>query len=168
MWVLKTNHSRLKLVLAGAAVVLAGVTCTDNSLTGPHSGRGGLSRFGFVPAFSRAATEIFQNLEAFGFQVNNVHLHLNHASGQTAKDTVVVVGPSQDSVVIELTVPLDASAEQLSANIELRDGSTVLFSGTENIAAKTGAVTTAPPPIPVEYTGPGATATTVWEGPGRH
>jgi hypothetical protein len=161
LWVQKKNVVRLGSLLAGALFLFAGVTCADSTPTGPRSGLGGLTHLGFVPAFSRAATEIFRNLEAFGFEVDNVHLHLNHASGETAKDTIVVVSPGQDSVVIELSVSLDASQEQLDANIELRDGETVLFSGTQTIAAKTGAISTTPPPVPVEYTGPGATATTL-------
>jgi hypothetical protein len=155
----KKNVLRLGSFVASGLLLVAGVTCTDNSPTGPRSGHGGLTHLGFVPAFSQAATEIFRNLEAFGFEVDNVHLHLTHASGATAKDTTIAVSPGQDSVVIELVVPLDASQEQLDANIELRDGTTVLFSGTQAIAAKTGGIATTPPPIAVEYSGPGAKAT---------
>ncbi|HEU4995389.1 MAG TPA: hypothetical protein VFT29_11250 [Gemmatimonadaceae bacterium] len=124
-----------------------------------------LSRIGFSPAFSQAATEIFRNLEAFGYEVNNVHVVLTHANGHAAKDTVVIVAPGQDSVAIQMAVNLDGLQEELSAAIELRDDNTTLFSGTQKISAKVGSTPPAPPPIPVEFTGPGATAKTLTLAP---
>src|SRR5262245_8635905 len=125
----------------GALVALFGVTCSDGSLTGPRSSKGGLSRVGFAPVFTQAASDIFQNLEAFGYEVNNVHVVLTHANGHSAKDTVVVVAPGQDSVAIQMSVNLDATQEDLSAAIELRDDNTILFTGTQKISAKVGSTT---------------------------
>lgn len=104
---------------------------------------------------------MFQNLQAFGFEIDNVRLLLQHANGTTAKDTTVTFAPGDTVVVIQLSVNLDASTEQLKANIELRDGQSVLFSGTQSITASTSGVNTPPPPIPVTYSGPGAKAATL-------
>ena len=145
-------------------MAFAGVTCTDGGPTGP-SARNALARLGFAPAFSKEAAAIFQSLEEFGFAVNNVHVLLAHANGSTAKDTTIVITTGQDSVVIQMGVNLNVSPEDLLANIELRDDNTVLFSGTQKITAKTGTSSAAPPPISVQYTGPGATATTLTLAP---
>jgi len=96
---------------------------------------------GRIPAVSG---EIFQNLEAFGFEVNNVHLHLEHTNGTTAKDTIVAIASGQDSVVIQMAVTLSGSQETLNANIELRDDNTVLFSGTQTVTARVGGVPAKP------------------------
>ena len=159
------NHRRLnsllRLLLGGSLVLLAGLTCTDGGLTGPRSNGGVFARLGFAPAFTRAATEIFQNLEAFGYEVNNVHVHLKHANGSIAKDTIVAIGAGQDSVVIQLNVSLNSLQEDLEAGIELRDDDVVLFSGTQTVTAKVGGTPAPAPAIPVDFSGPGAGATSL-------
>lgn len=144
---MKKLYARLRIFLAGVVILLVGVTCRDGGVTGPMS-RGGVTRLGFLPALSRAAVEIFQNLESFGFEVNNVRVHLKHANGTTAKDTIVAVGSSQDSVVIQMGVALEGAQETLDANIELRDDNVVLFSGTQKVTAKSGSTPGAPPTVP--------------------
>lgn len=157
-------RSRFVSLLAGALLLLAGVTCTD-SPTGPRSGRGGSALIGFAPVFSQAAAEIYRSLVNFGLAVNNIHVRLEHANGTTAKDSVVILSGGQDSVVIELSVTLNSSTELLGAKIELRDGTTVLFSGTEDINARAGGLPASTPPINLAYTGPGASAKTFVVGP---
>lgn len=156
------NRNRLWYLLGALGAALAGITCADLS-TGPGSG-GRSARLEFLPAFTPAAIQAFQNLEAFGFGVNNVRLRLLRADGSLAKDTVVTLAEGQDSVVIQIDVQVNGPQETFTANIELRDGETVLFSGTQSIPASRGGSTT-PPPISVEYSGPGANATTLTLGP---
>ena len=158
--------SYIKLLVAGTLVLLASVTCSDGALTGPRA-RDLLARLGFAPAFSKAASEIFSSLQTFGLEVNNIRVHLEHSNGQTAKDTIIAITPGQDSVVIEMAVRLDGSAELLNALIELRDDNVVLFSGTQIIAARAGGSNSSsnPPVITLEYAGPDAVATSLTVAP---
>src|ERR1051325_2584085 len=138
-----------------AAVLVASVTCTD--FTAP--GGGGGVAVGFAPNFSRAAADIYGRLPLFDVTVTNVHVRLLHADGTVAKDTVVSFG--KDSVVLELTVQLKGGTELLTAEVELRDGTTVLFSGEQHIEAHPGVVNPASAAVTLNYTGPGATAKTL-------
>ena len=122
----KPPSRRLAALAAGALALLAGVTCTDAGLTGPSPLRAAVS---FAPSFSRAALEIYRNLAAFEFSPDNVHLRLVRANERVAVDTVAALTPGQDSLVLDLSVPLEKSPEVLVANIEIRDGTQVLFLG---------------------------------------
>ncbi|MEX2154581.1 MAG: Ig-like domain-containing protein [Gemmatimonadaceae bacterium] len=113
---------------------------------------------GLAPSFSDAAADIYRNLVAFQLEVNNLHVVLRYANGEIAVDTTVAVAAGQDSVVLQLSVPLTGAQEVLTASIELRDGDQVLFSGTQNITVTAGVSNAAPPPIQIVYTGPGASA----------
>ena len=150
------NRGRLRPWL-GALLVFGGLTCTDS--TGLRSGRAVVT---LAPVFSDAAAAIYSNAVAAGLAINNVRLKLTRADGSTAKDTTIAIAAGQDSVVIELEVEVNGNSETLRARIDLRDGTIVLFSGSQNVVAIAGAIPQGPPPpITVEYEGPGATVTSI-------
>ncbi|MDE3127272.1 MAG: Ig-like domain-containing protein, partial [Gemmatimonadota bacterium] len=139
---------------AYALLVLSGVTCTDGP-TAPHA-RGGLAMLELAPAFSLQAQRTARDLSAFGLAVDNIHIHIDHPPAAPF-DTVVAVPAGADSVTLDLPVILNAPTEQLDVQIELRQGNTVLYSGTQVVTASVGTVTNPPPAqIPIEYVGPGA------------
>ncbi|HEY5220314.1 MAG TPA: Ig-like domain-containing protein, partial [Gemmatimonadaceae bacterium] len=113
----------------------------------------------FAPSFSVASAAVYDGLGAFGLTVDNIHIHIDHPPAPPF-DTVVAVPPGSDSLLLNLPVQLAAPTEQLNVLIELRDGSQVLFSGTQTVTATIGVTPSGPAPsIPIVYIGPGAGAT---------
>ena len=149
--------SRLAALLAALVVASAGITCTDS--TGPKNGLRAL--VGFAPVLSTAATDVYRNLASFELAITNVRVRLERANGDIASDTVIAVVPGQDSVVLQVSVELEGTQEAFEARVELRDGDLVLFSGTQTITARVGIPSGPPPPIVLEFTGPGATVTSL-------
>jgi len=151
------SRSRLLALVAGALAIAAGVTCADGRLTGP-AGSTLRAAVALVPSFSRAAAEVYRNLAAFQFTMNNVRVRLVRGNETVVVDTVVAISPGQEILVVELSVRLEKSPEVFLAKIELRDDDQVLFSGTQTITARAGSIANPPPPIELEYTGPGSEA----------
>jgi Bacterial Ig-like domain (group 1) len=140
---------------AYALLILSSVTCTD----GPTAlnGRGGLVTLNLAPAFSLQAERAARDLSAFGLSVDNIHIHIDHPPA-TRLDTVIGIPPGADSVMLALAVVLNAPTEQLNVRIELRQGTTVLYSGIQVVTVSVGTTVNPPPTrIPLSYVGPGAT-----------
>jgi alpha-tubulin suppressor-like RCC1 family protein len=142
-----------------AALVCSAITCTDVTSPGSH----GRIVVGMAPSFSRSAISAYHQLPLFDVSVTNVHVRLLHADGSVAVDTTVAFG--KDSVTLELSVTLAGASEQLGADVELRDGTTVLFSGHQTIEAHAGVVASTPAPVTLNYSGPGADATSLSVAP---
>ncbi len=139
---------------AYALLVLSGVTCTDSPTAPKHSG--GMAVLNVVPAFSLLAQRTIQDLGNFGLTVNNIHIHIDHPPAAPF-DTVVSIPAGADSITLNLSVILNAPTEVLNVQIELRDGTTVLYSGTQTVTAAVGATgTSTPASVPINYVGPGA------------
>ncbi|MGH7636493.1 MAG: Ig-like domain-containing protein, partial [Gemmatimonadaceae bacterium] len=157
------HRSRVTLAAAGVLLSLAGgLTCTD--LSAP---KGGLTRVGIAPAFTREAEGAYQRLAKLAVALDNIRLRLNRADGTSAVDTVVVIPAGAESVTIELDVRVNGAEERFNAVIDLRVGDLVLFSGTQVVIARTTGTSPSVPPIEVEYVGPGATAVDVNVLPGE-
>jgi hypothetical protein len=150
------RRRRPRAIFLAALCVAAGVTCSDRNATSPSSGL--LSRIGFAPALTAAATEIYRNLVAFGLDLDDVRLQLKRQNGEIVKDTIIALGAEQDEVRIELTIQLRSAEEHLLAVVELRGGTEVLFAGSQEIIARPGPSGRDTPPVEVTYVGPGATA----------
>jgi hypothetical protein len=135
----------------GALLVFGGLTCTDSTGVRP-----GQAVVGFAPVFGPTAAAIYSNLVDGGLAIDNIRIQLRRSNGAAARDTVVVFA-GQDSLVIELVVDIEGSAETLNALIDMRDGNTVLFSGSQSLVAVAGTTPSSTPQIPMKYEGPGAT-----------
>src|SRR6185295_13950753 len=71
-----------------------------------------------------------------------------------------------DSVVLDIHVDLNGSSELLTAKVEIRSGTSVMFSGTQKILAKSGAFSDSPSDsVPIKFTGPGADAASLVVAP---
>ncbi|MDB4905525.1 MAG: Ig domain protein group 1 domain protein [Gemmatimonadetes bacterium] len=158
---------RLTSRLAAWALLFLGlVTCSDSPVA---PGKGGAAHLALRPTFSREASAAWQSLASFGLAVDSVHIVLRDPAGVVLKDTTVVFPAGADEISLELSVSLNVPEEVLTANIELKGGNTVLFTGTQNIVAHvgnspTGGITD-PPPIAITYVGPGASAVTLSVAP---
>lgn len=142
-----------RLVRVAGAVLLAfsGVTC---SLQDDPSGPGvpvigGLQIAPVLPPnFSRFAV---------GLGVEQIHLVLQGGQRQQALiDTVIAFSPNATSLTIRLPVLLSSTTDSLGLTISYETVTgTVLFTGQQMIQVRAGFPTT-PPPVPVQYVGPGA------------
>jgi hypothetical protein len=113
---------------------------------------------GIMPSLSAEATEVFDRIDDFGMQLNNVRIALTRLDGSFVYDTTVALVAGQDSLVLELAVPLTESRELISARVELRDSALVVFEGSENVELRRGGSPRVTPMIVLDYTGPGALA----------
>lgn len=148
----------LKRALAVALLGAAVATCRDLP-TGP--GGKYAAKLAVYPAFPESFS-----LEGTSLVIDTVRLRLRRGDGSTVLDTAVFFPPSQDTLVIEPTVPLDAPAEQFSAQMQLKAGATTLFQGTRSVTASSSGAATAPVAIPTPYIGPGAGITRLDASPG--
>ncbi len=146
------------LTFLGAALTLA---CSDLLFGGGH---GGVARVIIEPRFAPREAAIYASLPKFGLIVESLRLVLiRPGTVDTLKDTTVAILEGQDSIVVALQVALTKSEERLTAVLEMRSGSMLLFSGTVSVTAYAGANPTAPPPpvlVPL-WVGPGAAASKV-------
>src|SRR5690242_3847576 len=134
----KAFFRRKIAALLGLALLSAGITCTNLDRTSPVRFSAAV---GLIPAFSKGDDSIAQTLGSLSVTINNVHIVLLHEDGSVVVDTTIAVGPNDEEVELELEVGLTKSSEALSAAIELRNGTMVLFSGSQHIVVVSGAVT---------------------------
>lgn len=144
----------LAVLLLGAAVA----TCRDLP-TGP--GGRYAAKLAVYPVFPQSFS-----LEGTSLVIDTVRLKLRRADGNVALDTAVFFPPTRDTLVIEPTLPLDAPAEQFTAQMQLQAGATTLFQGTRTVTASSAGAATPPVAIPTPYIGPGAGVVRIDATPG--
>jgi hypothetical protein len=156
--------------LAAAVLSAVGlVTCADAPSTikdsGPRPPSGQFSaRLSLAGQLSPEAQQTVASLAAVNLAINNVRIVLIRPPADTLRDTIVAVTAGQSSLTTDLTININGVEETLSAVIQLRDGSNVLFSGTQEVRAVanvSGVPPVANPPVPLGYVGPGASATRI-------
>ena len=157
-----------RVLVIGLAFAIAAISC-GRELTAPN----GALRFARGISWNAIFPQVLSQVGVSGTGIvpfTRVHIVLRHADGSIALDTVVDFPSTASSVPVTLTVPLAAGApatgEVLSLNLAYINaaGDTVFRGGpTPVLAAPTVPGAPAPPPvsIPVTYTGPGASATTL-------
>ncbi|HWA16175.1 MAG TPA: hypothetical protein VG817_07075, partial [Gemmatimonadales bacterium] len=136
-----------------AAVILAGVavtTCADNP-TAPN--RPGFGTLRVQPAFDQYA--LFAPLV-----LNQVRVVVVRQPSDTVVDTVAAFQPTDTELRLDLRIALQSSRETMAVTLNLLSGTTLLFSGTEDVEVRQGTGNT-PTSIPVTYSGPGANATSL-------
>src|SRR5258705_5996369 len=142
------------------ALAVAAITCTD-APTGPGAHRAGFTgaQLAMAPDFSPTAARAFGALEAMGISVTQVRIRLTTTDGTLARDTTIQFGAT-DTLHVQIAIEIQATEQTFSALIELLDASgLVLFSRAQLVTARALTLPAAPPPpITLEYVGPGATA----------
>lgn len=138
------------------------VTCSDapSAPDGLDPSRAGY--FTLVPRFAasaegdeaaEAAARVFDRVDRFRLVLRRI------PSGELAKDTTIGVEPGQESYSFSLPVSLDQPDERFTLELTGLEGQTPLFTATAEVSP-TAALSSAPPvDIDLEYSGPGATAT---------
>jgi hypothetical protein len=157
---------RTLLTIAAVVAAVTSASCSD-ALFG--SGRGGTARIALQPQFTQRDAAIYASLTQFDLAVQTLRLVLVRPnSADTLADTTVTIAEDQDSVLVEIAVELEQPTEQLSATLEMRSGSILVFAGTRLITARAGAQLGGAPPVLVPvWVGPGANATRVEAAPSQ-
>ncbi|HYC50638.1 MAG TPA: hypothetical protein VEB19_05945 [Gemmatimonadaceae bacterium] len=107
---------------------------------------------------SQEAGEVYRQIDDFGLRLNNVRVALTADDGSFLYDSTIAITPGQDSIVLELIVPMTQARRTVSAHVELRDSALVVFSGAEMVELRRGGASSATPMVVLDYTGPGALA----------
>ncbi|HEU4995393.1 MAG TPA: hypothetical protein VFT29_11270 [Gemmatimonadaceae bacterium] len=153
---------RRPIVALTAVLALgAAVSCSDSLLGGGHR----LARVVLTPQFTPRDAEIYSNLRTFDLGATSLQIVLLRPPGTA--DTVaaksIIVDDAQDSIVVSLEAPIKGAEERLIANLEMRSGSVLIFSGSVALTASIGAThiaDAAPVLVPV-WVGPGNNATRI-------
>jgi fibronectin-binding autotransporter adhesin len=147
---------RTRSVATLVALAIAGLSCGER-ITAPQGMRD--VSFAVAPTFTPRAALIDDALATFGLTVDNIHLVVTRTGGGTALDTTVAFPAGIDSVAIELRLPISGNTENFTAFIELRQGTVVLFSGSQGITLRVNPPAGGnAPEIPIDYVGPGSEA----------
>jgi len=148
---LRAFRPRLLAVLASLAFVLALTTC-ENEAAGPARHRAALA--------IRAELPPAADLAGFGLTIDNIRLIVVRPPSDTALDSTFAFGANADSLQVTADIQLEQSPETFQVTIQMLSGSTLLFSGTQNVALSSGQRST-PAQIPVSYAGPGQNVATL-------
>ena len=148
--------------VATLSLAVAAASCT----TPTDAGSGLYAYVGILPSMSQEAIDVYRGIDEFGMQLNNVRVALTREDGSLMYDSTIAVTPGQDSIVLELLVPMKVANELVAALVELRDSSLVVFSGSEPVELRRGGSNAVTPMIVMDYTGPGALARMIDMSPG--
>ncbi len=126
-------------------------TCGEDNPSGP-SGSPVVGRMEFVSGPILSGGFFGPNLP-----IDRVHVVIVRPPSTIVKDTSRAFNPNANQLRLDLPILLRAAAESLDVTLELLSGTTVLFSGTSRLEARSGPPSTTPPPaIPLVFIGPGS------------
>ncbi len=117
----------------------------------------------FAPRFSQQDAAILKSLRTFGLGVTSLRVQLRRPDqDEIAVEKTVIVQDGQTEVAVELDVTITGSEELFLATLEIHSGEVLIFSGTVNVIARTGANPTVTNPVlDAIWVGPGANATRI-------
>jgi hypothetical protein len=158
---------------ATLALGVAVATCSDTPIAAVRTGstpatRIGLGQLALRPEFSRTAAAVYSQLAAAGVNYDNVHVAVRDPldTTKTVKDTIVSFSSSQDSLPVDMTVPVTADGQRFDAGLDYRNGQQSLFSGHIVVQSyRPGDAAPPTPPLVLNYTGPGANAVRIQISP---
>jgi hypothetical protein len=153
---------RHRLRAAGSIVVaLAAITCTD-APSDPSAADVADGRIALSPTFSAVAAQVYSRLSTFGLDLTEVHIVLTGPDRST-KDTTIAFPPTLAQIAIDIPIPNGGANHAFDALIELRNEQhIVFFSGRQTVIARPSYLPRVqPPPVVIEYTGPGKDAKSI-------
>src|SRR5712692_4157532 len=143
-------------VRLGAVAVIGATlaTCTRDS-TAPRAA----ARLVVIPQFRIGAL-----VPGNGLFVDQVRVQLIRPPQLSVLDKTFSFSPSSSSLPISLTIPLQQSPDSFSLQLDYAHGSEVLYSGVQTVVLDAGA-SPQPVTVPVSYSGPGRSATSLTLAP---
>ncbi len=104
------------------------------------------------------------DLAAFNLAIDNIRLIVVRPPADTVFNSTFPFLPSLDSLQLSAEVTLEQSPETFQVTIQMLSGSTLLFTGTQDVTVSS--VSNNPPAqVPVTYAGPGQNVATLNIGP---
>jgi hypothetical protein len=103
-------------------------------------------------------------LAAFNLAIDNIRLIVVRPPADTVFNSTFPFLPSLDSLQLSAEVTLEQSPETFQVTIQLLSGTTLLFSGTQDVTLSSEA-NNPPAQVPVTYSGPGQNVATLIIGP---
>jgi adhesin/invasin len=146
------------IAFAGACALA--LTVCGREPTGPEAtaASGGMAMIAVGPGFDEGTLPRFQ---ATGVPITHARLVLRDSEGRIVVDEIVPFPDGQQSVSITASVPVRGESERYTARFELRNGTTVMFEGTQEVVVRAGASGQATSVVPQTFVGPGSTAARV-------
>lgn len=152
-------HHPRSLAAALLVAAAASLSCTD-FLTGGRDG--GIASIALAPHWTEKNAAIYRSLSDFDLQANSLRaVVVRPSSGDTIADTTVTISPTDTVVTLELKVELLSVQEILTAALEVRSGTVLLFSGEVQAVVRVGPYIDEPPVLIPLWVGPGSSATRV-------
>ncbi|HEY7684607.1 MAG TPA: hypothetical protein VH833_00745 [Gemmatimonadales bacterium] len=103
-------------------------------------------------------------LDAFNLTIDNIRLIVVRPPSDTVFNSTFPFLPNLDSLQLSAEVTLEQSPETFQVTIQMLSGSTLLFTGTQDVTVSS--VSNNPPAqVPVTYSGPGQNVATLTIGP---
>jgi hypothetical protein len=160
---LASTGRRRRALLAAAVLASSGLTAACSDLLF-GSNTGGVAHLAIVPRFGAREAAIYGELDRFNLGVETIRIVLTRPNTtDTLADTTVTIEPGQDTIGVQLRVNLTQTQEELTATMEMRSGSVLVFSGTTTVIARIGSasVAAAPPVLVPVWVGPGKDVTRI-------
>jgi hypothetical protein len=156
--------------LVAAVMFAAGAAaCTDTRTINTPIPPGKVAgRIALNPVFSDVARTISASLADFGITFDRVRVRIRNSpdTNTVVADTTVAFGPSNENLVLNLTVPVDQIGQSFNALVEYIGTTGVVYSGTV-IVQSYAPDQTAPeqPALVLSFVGPGAKLKTLTVSP---
>lgn len=147
-----------RLVLAAMALLATGLACRDAVGPGARMRRAASLSIAAPPSDLIAP-------DGSRLEVDNGIVRITRADGTVVLERPFAFPAGQQSVSVELDIPLNAPTEQFTAGIQLRNGQTLLFQTSGPITVSFGNSNPAPQLPALTYAGPGATVTSLTLAP---
>src|SRR5258707_15547322 len=157
---MRLMHRPLLLILP-----LASLSCAEHASSVQPSGHN-VGRVALAPTFEPAAARAYQALATPGTTVVSIHVVLTNLAGRAVVDTTIAFPATQDTVSVDLPVPISGQQEQFDALVELRDASgAVQFASRQRITVRSSGGGSTPLPISLQYVGPGSSVSLISVSP---
>lgn len=149
--------SRAARLATVAGIALALSVCGEPP-TGLRNEGSALARLAFQPELRPTERPLFQ---ASGLSIDNVFLIIRNAAGVIVFERIVPFPAGQNEIAISADVLVNGESERFRASFELRSGTTVMYSGAQDVVVRPGLNAATPTTVPLVFVGPGASAASV-------
>jgi adhesin/invasin len=149
----------LSLRSIAPAIIVAGLAACSDSPHAPVRRAGAGAHIALAPVFSRAASAAAADLALFGIRYDHVRVTITRPPTDSVKDTTIAFSPESSDIALDLTVDVHEPGESFDAGIDYSSNGRVVFRGTGRVQAHDGDHSAPPTELPIEYVGPGASAT---------
>ncbi|HXD50193.1 MAG TPA: Ig-like domain-containing protein [Gemmatimonadaceae bacterium] len=140
-------------------IIAAGLAACSDTPHAPVRRAGAGAHIAIAPVFSRAASAAAADLAIFGIRYDHVRITITRPPTESVKDTTLSFSPESNDISLDLTVDVHEPGESFDAVIDYTSNGRVVFHGTGRVQAHDGDHSAAPTELPIEYVGPGASAT---------